>query len=93
MKRRQPVVECDLCGSQQIDNGDLTEILGLTIFRAFYAGGGGGGSVPRNTFICDECIEGNDEHGPVLMNILVTLLFHDSSRGPLDLAGAYAPKS
>lgn len=93
MKLRQPVVECDICALQQIDNGDPTEILGLTVARAFYAGAAGGGPVPRNTFICIECLDGNDEHGPIMMDMLVELAFHDSSRGPIDLAKAFAPKS
>lgn len=91
MKRKLPVVECNLCGSQQVDNGDPTEILGLTINRAFYAGPAGGGPVPWYTFICTECLDGNDEHGPALLDVLRLLVFLDERDDIRDFS-IYAPK-
>ena len=62
MKRKLPVVECDLCEQQQVDNGDVTEILGLTIKASFYAGHAGDGSLPKDLFICDGCVQGSGCH-------------------------------
>ena len=93
MKRKLPVVECNLCGSQQVDNGDPTEILGLTVKRAFFAGYGGGGPVPQDFFACISCLNGNDLHGPALLSVLTSLVFHDEEmRGPLEDTEVYAPK-
>ena len=83
MKRKLPVVECNLCGSQQVDNGDPTEILGLTVKRAFYAGYGGGGPVPQDFFACIPCLEGNSLHGPALLSVLISLCRWKS---PLDIS-------
>lgn len=92
MKLKQPVMVCDLCSSQQIDNGDDTEILGITIVKAFYAGFTGGGPVPKDTFICIDCIVGNAEHGPALLDVLRVLVFHDPKHDTLDIRRVYAPK-
>jgi hypothetical protein len=91
MKRKMPVVECDICTTQQVDNGDPTEVLGITISRAFFAGYTGGGPVPKDTFVCIDCVDGNDEHGPALLSVLVSLVFLDNGR-ELDLDEVYAPK-
>ena len=88
MKRKLPVIECDICTAQQVDNGDPTEVLGVTIKAAFFAGYAGGGPVPKDTFICLDCIDGNDDHGPVLMSVLLTLVFD----GEVLLSEAYARK-
>ena len=93
MKRKLPVVECDLCSSQQVDNGDPTEILGITIFKAFFAGPGGGGGVPKDTFICCDCLYGDEEHGPALLNVLVSLIFHEPQHDRSITIDAYAPKA
>jgi hypothetical protein len=93
MRRKLPVVECDLCSDQQVDNGDPTEILGITIHAAFFAGPGGGGGVPKNTFICCDCIYGNAHHGPALLSVLVSLIFHEPQYSPPITEDAYAPKA
>lgn len=85
-----PVVECDICSGQQVDNGDPTEILGLTIASAFYAGTTAGGPVPRNTFICIDCINGTAKHGPALLGVLVTLVFHEPQSDDPISTSAYA---
>lgn len=89
MKRKLPVVECDACRDQQVDNGDPTEIFGLTVQRAFYAGHGGGGPVPKDSFICNDCVNGNDEHGPILLECLVQLIWLEEGERLLPL---YSPK-
>lgn len=89
MKRKMPVIECDLCSSRQIDDG---EALGLTVSKAFYDGDGGGGPVPKDTFICFDCINGTDSHGPALLYVLRILVFHDPQYDTLDLERAYAPQ-
>lgn len=80
MKRELPVIECDLCGKQQVHNGDDTEILGITIGRAFFTGTTGGGPLPKDTFICEDCVFGNEHHGPVTLDVLRALVFHDEQR-------------
>lgn len=87
MKRKMPVIECDLCSSLQIDNG---EALGLTVSKAFYDGDGGGGPVPKDTFICFDCINGNDQHGPALLYVLRILVFHDPQYDTINSGRAYA---
>ena len=91
MKRKLPIVECDICSSQQVDNDDPTEILGITINRAFYAGLGGGGPIPKDTFVCIECILGDTGHGPILLQALTVLVFLEPGDDPSD-AQLYAPK-
>lgn len=90
MKRKLPIVECDLCGFQQVDNGDPIEILGLTIKQAFYTGAVGGGPVPRDLFICLDCIDGTDQHGPALLRILVDSVFYEPDRDDPLYLRAYA---
>lgn len=92
MKRKLPVVECDICSSQQVDNGDATEILGITIHAAFFAGPGGGGGVPKGSFVCHDCLYGNDFHGPALLNVLVSMIFHEAQYSEPLATEAYAPK-
>lgn len=72
---KKTVVVCDICGYQQVEEvaNDL-EVLGLRVDRAFYAGAGGGGPVNK-VFVCDGCLYGTDEHGPLLANVLVSLVF------------------
>ena len=92
MKRKLPVVECDICSHQQVDNGDPTEILGLTIHAAFFAGPGGGGGVPKNSFVCHDCLYGNAHHGPALLNVLVSMIFFEEQYSEPLAIDAYAPK-
>lgn len=91
MKRKLPVVECDICGFQQVDNGDLTAIIGLTIKQAFFTGYAGGGPVPRDMFICYDCLYGNEVRGPALLNVLVTAVFYEPDRDDHISVNAYAP--
>lgn len=92
-KRRMVVVECDLCRGQQVEQvaGDL-EVLGLTIREGFYAGESGGGPLPRGLFICNECVQGNDEHGPALLQVLVALVWKEPGQGWDEFDAVYAPK-
>ena len=90
MKRRLPVVECDICGYQQVDNGDPTEVLGITIHAAFFAGPGGGGRVPKGSFVCHHCLYGNDFHGPALLNVLVSMIFFEEQYSEALALDAYA---
>ena len=89
MKRKLTVVECDLCGQQQVDNGDVTEILGVTIRSGFYASHAGGGPLPKDTFICTDCVQGTATRGPVLMRILVALVFNQVE--DIDLPNYFTP--
>ena len=90
MKRKLPVVECDLCRQQQVDNGDVTEILGLTIKASFYAGHAGDGSLPKDLFICDGCVQGTADHGPYRMVVLAEDVFGRLEE--LDLPNYFTPQ-
>jgi hypothetical protein len=54
-RQKVTVMVCEMCGSQTIDDGFP---LGLTLHSAVYHAGGGGGGLPKGSFICMKCIEG-----------------------------------